>query len=193
LGQASRGKAPGVDGLPYEFYSKFGALVVPLLLAALNEAFAAVDSPSALAPLLLGLIILIHKGAGRPADHLSGQRPITLLNCDVKLLCKVVANRLHLPLDFLVDAAQCAFIAGRDSSASILFHQGMAEHLQRLGHPLWLVLSDLASAYDCVDWEFLSATMRGMGFQEVGHVRWAQLLHQGGRAMVFFFFFFFSG
>lgn len=182
--QSARGRRAGVDGLPYEFYAAFWESIEPLLLAVVNEAFGAVDAPEALSPLLLGVVVLVFKGAGRPADHLSGYRPLTLLNCDVKLLCKAVANRLHLPLDFLVDAAQSAFLCGRDISDSILYHLGLAELLQKRGHPLWVVLSDLANAYDCVDWGFLFSTMRAMGFKEVGHVRWAQLLHQGARSAV---------
>jgi len=128
LRQSAPGKAPGLDGLPYEFYSAFWAGVEPLLLAAVNQAFQAHEDPQALSALLVGLIVLIHKGTGRPTDLLVGYRPITLLNCDLKLLAKALANRLHLPLDALVDAVQSAFICGRNISDAVLFYVGLAEH-----------------------------------------------------------------
>ena len=59
-----------------------------------------------------------------------GYRPITLLNGDLKLLAKALANRLHLPLDTLVDAVQSAFICSRNISDAVLFYVGLAEHMQ---------------------------------------------------------------
>mgnify|MGYP000405527981 CR=1 FL=1 len=183
LRQSSRGRSPGLDGLPYEFYSAFWASIEPLLVAAFNEAYGS-QAPDALHPLLAGLITLLHKGEGKPLDHLTGYRPITLLNCDLKILCKAIANRLHIPLDHLIDPSQSAFICGRDISDSLLTHQCLAEHLQRQGHGLWMLMCDLASAYDRVNWDFMRDTMIAMGFRETGHVRWALLLHLGGSCTV---------
>jgi exonuclease III len=182
---AQRGRTAGPDGLPYEFYATFWSWLEPLLTAAFNEAFCAADgSATALATLLTAAITLVYKGKGKPADHLSGFRPISLLNCDVKLLCKVLADRAQLPLDQVVDLTQSAFICDRDISDSVQYHLGLAEWLQHKGHPLYLVLADLAGAYDSVSWPFLFSTLRALGFQELGLVRWAQLLHCGSRACV---------
>lgn len=182
---AQRGRAPGPDGLPYEFYATFWAWLEPLLAAVFNEAFSAEDgSTTALSCLLAATITLIHKGKDKPHDHLSGFRPITLLNCDIKLLCKVLADRAQLPLDQVVELTQAAFICDRDISDSVQFHMGLAEWMQRSGHPLYLLLTDLAGAYDNVSWPFLFSTLRALGFQERGIVRWTQLVHCGSRACV---------
>ena len=81
LHRSQRGKSPGTDGLPYEFYSKFWVDVVPMSTAALNEAF---DSPDGMLTLTqrTGVITLLHKSDEKPADLLDSYRPITLLNCD---------------------------------------------------------------------------------------------------------------
>jgi hypothetical protein len=183
LAQCARGRAAGQDGLPYEFYSHCWQAAGPLLLAAVNEAFSSV-ADDALGPLLLGLICLVHKGKGRPLDHLSGFRPLTLLGADLKIVAKAVANRLQLPLDLLIDGCQTAFIAGRDISTGIFLAQALVEHLTATRHPLWSLVTDLASAYDCVDWGWLTSSMLAMGFKETGHVRWARLLHHGARSIV---------
>lgn len=182
LKRCQRGKAPGLDGLPYEFYVVFWSHLGGFVARVFNEAFASPDS-DALAGLLEGLICPVHK-PDRVRDHLSGFRPITLLNTDVKLLSKAVADRLHLPLDFIVSRLQSAFIEGRDIAENVLYHLGLAEFLRDSQHPAWLLITDLAGAYDNVDRDYLLACLATYGFKVNGHVRWAALLHTGSQGRV---------
>ncbi|KAJ9504553.1 hypothetical protein QJQ45_020180 [Haematococcus lacustris] len=73
---------------------------------------------------------------------------------------------------------------GWDISDSVQFHLGLLEYLQQRGSPAWLLLLDLAGAYDNVSWGLLQDTMEAMGFCREGHVRWAQLLHRGATSQV---------
>ena len=182
---AKRGKSPGGDGLPYEVYVAFGDLLFPVYAAVCNAALqcGAADASAPLAPLLEGVITLVPK-PGKPADEVVGYSPITLLNADVKLLAAVVAARLHVPLDLVIDAMQAAFVKGRDISENVLFYLGLAEYLAEVNHPAWLMLGDLAQAYDSVTHPYLLDCLRAMGFREDGHVRWARLLHSGMSAVV---------
>jgi hypothetical protein len=134
LSSMQRNKAPGRDGLPVELYMQqaMWPLLAPLMLAAFNEAFAAVQEQAPLAEFLMGVPVLVHK-PGRPWDQVKGYRPITLLNIDIRLLCLVLAQRLHLPLDLLVAATQSAFIGGRDISDNLLFHLGLVDWLRHRG------------------------------------------------------------
>ena len=184
LMRCQRGKAPGLDGLPYEFYVALWQEVGPFLVQVFNDAFASPE-PAPLEPLLEGLICPVHK-PGRPTDLLVGFRPITLLDADVKLLAKTVADRLHLPLDYIVSSLQSAFIEGRDIAENVLYHLRLAEYLHDSNHPAWLLITDLAGAYDNVDRQFLLDCLAAYGFKVDGHVRWAALLHQGtqGRVLV---------
>lgn len=183
LAAAKRGSAPGYDGLPYEFYRAFRAQLMPVLLKVFNAAFQDAASESPLARLLRGVICLIPK-AGQPADELSGYRPITLLNCDVKLVMLIMSNRLQRPLDYLIDITQSAFIAGRDISDNVRYHLGLTARLQELGLPGWLLHSDLTKAYDSVDRGWLLLIMQAMGLKADGVVRWCRILMNGSSAMV---------
>ena len=76
LDTPSRGKQPGSDGLPYEFYQAFWPLLRLLPLAVFVDAFEFAAEP--LTPTqLLGTIVLLYKVAG-PAYALT--RPRTVLS-----------------------------------------------------------------------------------------------------------------
>ncbi|MGQ3168945.1 MAG: hypothetical protein ACT6SG_20330 [Hydrogenophaga sp.] len=64
---------------------------------------------------------------------------------------------------------------GSDPMLSAEFHLSLLEYLQQHGSPAWLLLLDLAGAYDNVSWGLLQDIMEAMGFRQDGHVRWAQL------------------
>jgi len=180
LNSTGRGACPGYDGLPYEFYRAFREDLVPLLLHIFNTAFLASTYPSSpsLSPLLCGVICLLPK-PGQPQCELSGLRPITLLNCDSKLVLLMLSNRLQRPLDYLVDIAQSAFIHGRDISDNVRYHQGLRSRLKELGTPAHLLLSDLTKAYDSVDRGLVLRAMSAQGFREQGIIRWVQLMSSG--------------
>ncbi|KAJ9523155.1 hypothetical protein QJQ45_023956, partial [Haematococcus lacustris] len=173
----------GLDGLPMVVYDRLWVELGRPLRAMLQEALADTADPAPLAEFLTGIITLVPK-AGMPRDQVAGYRPITLLNCDVRVVARAVEDRLELPLDLLVSPPQSAFILGRDISDSVQFHLGLLEYLQQRGSPAWLLLLDLAGAYDNVSWGLLLDTMEAMGFCREGHVRWAQLLHRGATSQV---------
>ncbi len=60
-----RGKAPGMDGIPYEFYQRFWPALGQGLTDVLHEAFTTEASPALLPSLLQGRITLLFKVRGR--------------------------------------------------------------------------------------------------------------------------------
>lgn len=180
---ANRGSAPGWDGLPYEVYRVFAAELVPVLVRVFNAAFLDTLNHAPLAELLTGVICLLAK-PGQSADELAGYRPITLLNCDVKLVMWILSNRLQLPLDYLIDIGQSAFLRSRDISDNIRYHLHLAARLSELGLPAWLLLVDMSKAYDSVARCWLRSSMVAMGFREAGAARWCRLLLDGSTCRV---------
>ena len=197
LAMAGRGTCPGADGLPYEFYRHFQVELTPLLLHVFNTAFEAdlapgrtaalhpqgFDDVAPLRELLLGIICLLRK-PGQPLDELLGYRPITLLNCDIKLVMLIISTRLQRPMDYIIDIAQSAFLRGRDITDNVRYHLGLRARLQELGMPAWLLHSDLTKAYDTADRGLLIQAMRSMGLRNTGVVHWNRILLNGTSAQV---------
>ncbi|KAJ1213557.1 hypothetical protein NDU88_001191 [Pleurodeles waltl] len=94
LGEAlsgmATGKAPGLDGLPVQFYHSYSAVLLPQLLEILHEV-----RGEGLLPVHMreALIVMLLK-PGKEVDNPSSYRPLSMLNIDVKLLTKVLASRL---------------------------------------------------------------------------------------------------
>ena len=111
IGAMKVGKAPGPDGLTVQYYRTF----LPLLLEHMTKLFNALGSTAELTKeTLLAYIALIPKEGKDPA--LCGSyRPISLLNQDLKLFAKILANRIQGYLPDLIHLDQMGFIPEREA------------------------------------------------------------------------------
>ena len=67
LSSCARGKKPGSDGLPYEFFPQIWEVLGPELLAVLQEAFQAQQGLWLPTSMTHGVITLLYKGKGSKA------------------------------------------------------------------------------------------------------------------------------
>ena len=177
LGACANGKSPGPDGLPFEAYKALWCVLAPLLAAALRDVLAHGPGGPEWAE---GWVALLYKGKDLPTDRLSSYRPITLLNCDYKLVGRVVSDRLQGPLSFLIDPAQTAFIRGRWIGDNVLTRQEVAESVsESLCTPTPLsaciVSLDIEKAYDRVDRQWLMRCATTLGLPP-GMLTWIERL-----------------
>ena len=107
-------KAAGCDGL--KIYKRYSYLPVPTLLALYKEVL---DKKQLHISARTGLITLIEK-VGRNPCYLKDWRPLTLLNCDYKILAKILATRLNIVLPKLIHPMQSGFMKGRSIHENIV-------------------------------------------------------------------------
>ena len=182
-----RGKAPGADGLTYEFYAACWAEVGDWLVAAFNTPYLdnTQQQPQLSDSQRMGLIALVYKGGGQPRADPNSYRPITLLNCDLKIIAKVQVLRLGSVLPSVIDTTQTAFVPGRQIADNVLCHLEEIDYLQQQQQPGIIMFLDFAKAYDRLNRTWLQLCMQRMGFP-AGCIRWVQLLLQGTQAKIMF-------
>jgi exonuclease III len=186
LASAPKGKRPGCDGLPYEFYHLFWAQLAAPMVAAFNHSFLSGDAtPELTESNRTGLIVLVYKGGGKPRDDPDSYRPITLLNCDVKLAAKVMAMRLGQPLDTVIDPNQTAFVPGRWIGDNVLFHLEELDYVAYTHTSACVVGIDYNKAYDRVHRGWLQRCMEALAVPAPAQ-RWINLLLQGSRAQIIY-------
>ena len=174
----ARGKAPGCDGLPMEFYLKFLSVLGSDLVSVLNSAFfAGVLSRSQ----RRGVITLSFKKGDRldPCNW----RPITFLNVDYKIASRTVAGRLLKVLHTVVSKDQTCGVPGRFIGESVAFIRDCVHYCSSSGVPAALVSLDQENAFDRVSWSFLHATLRSMGFGP-SFIGWVELFYNNVRSSV---------
>ena len=186
LKTTQRGKSPGLDGLPYEFYTAFWGDIADAFTAATNDTYTDTGADPAYAEEFTeGLISLIYKGkpsAPLPEDAVSSYRPITLLNADYKIIAKAVTQRLARVVGQVIDDTQTAFVPGRWIGDNILCHLDIFDYVSAPESACVLFL-DFDKAYDRVCRGWLLACMERMGIGPTAR-RWVRLLLAGTSASV---------
>ncbi|PIK38626.1 reverse transcriptase [Apostichopus japonicus] len=103
-----KGKSPGPDGLPAEFYRTFWEV----LGGDLRDVFATAFQLNYMSQTQrVGNIVLLPK-SGDPLDP-RNRRPITLLNVDYKILAKALGNRLSDVMPDIVGPLQTCAVRGK--------------------------------------------------------------------------------
>ena len=164
-------KAPGDDGLPYEFYKTFWQHLGPTMARVYNENL---NKKKITQSQGHALVRLIPKKRGEKA--ITDYRPIALLNTDYKLIASVLTQRLGATFPKTIGHHQRGGIAGRkiDSSLS-LFRDIIQDYNDRNGHAA-VIGVDLSKAYDLVDREIVWEVLSIMGYP-VCFIGWLQALY----------------
>ncbi|KAL3688942.1 hypothetical protein R1sor_015251 [Riccia sorocarpa] len=108
------------------------------------------------------VIKLIPKEGDR--QKIKNWRPLTMLNAGYKMISKILANRMMMVMDAVVEPQQKGFIRGRkiiDNALNLLICQEWAE---KSNQPSLFVKLDFEKAYDRVNHQYLWESMQAAGF-----------------------------
>lgn len=160
LMQMGSRKAPGPDGFHAGFYKRSWETSGVSLFNFAHGIFngAEIDSETA-----EGLLVLVPK-VFKPSV-IANFRPTALCNVCVKLVSKLIANRLKTILSELVTANQASFVSGRQSMDTIIICQELIRSLRytKARRGGMIVKLDMEKAYDRMEWSFVKETLRDAG------------------------------
>ena len=151
------GSCPGSDGLSIEFYKVFWKQIERMYIEMVQYVY---DTGSFHSTARTGILNLIPK-KDKDIHVLKNLRPITLLNCDYKIVEKMVANRMIVPLAELIHTDQKGFLPGRKISTNIRKILDIVSTTQEENVPGAIVSCDFLKCFDRVE---IPAVLKAMEF-----------------------------
>ena len=128
-----------------------------------------------------GFITLIPK-INAPAS-VNDYRPITLLNCCLKIITKLLANRLQKIILKIVHRNQYGFLKGKSIQDCLAWAFEYIYQCQTSKKPIVLLKLDFAKAFDTIEHEPMLEIMRHMGFNDKW-LNWIQTILASGKSSV---------
>jgi hypothetical protein len=128
-----------------------------------------------------GFITLIPKC--QSPETVNDYRPITLLNCCLKLLTKLLANRLQRVILRIVHKNQYGFLRSRSIQDCIAWAFEYIHQCQSSGRKVLLLKLDFAKAFDTIEHKPMIEIMRAMGFGD-RWLKWISSIFSSGKSSV---------
>uniref|UniRef100_A0A672R4V8 Reverse transcriptase domain-containing protein n=1 Tax=Sinocyclocheilus grahami TaxID=75366 RepID=A0A672R4V8_SINGR len=125
----------------------------------------------------MGLMKLIYKRKGHKVD-LKNYRPITMLNTDLKILSKILANRLKEIMPSIIKTNQVYGVKGRDIADTTISIKDMIRYINEKNKNGFLISLDFEKAFDRVEHDFLFGVLKSFGFGE-NFIKWIRILYKG--------------
>ena len=128
------------------------------------------------------MITLLKKEGRHVRGELDDYRPITLLNTELKILARVLANRLQLVISDLIGPEQSYAVKGRSIQDNLHLVRQILEGIEDDTEAA-LINLDQSKAFDRVDHRFLAAVLETAGF-EPEFRKWISMLSRNPQAVV---------
>lgn len=174
-----KSKAPGLDGIPPEFYLTFFPQIGPLLLDMFNKSIESGYFHRDANTAVISLLLKPGKDPTLPTSY----RPLSLIGADIKLFAKILAGRLETYISKLIHCDQTGFIKSRFSSDNVRRLLHVLDHTPDTVTPCAILSLDAEKAFDRLDWNFLWTVLEIMG---LGHkfINMIKVLYSNPSAVV---------
>jgi hypothetical protein len=158
--------APGPDGIPYIVYKVFWPQVGQIIKDAWDYSIESGKIPN---DHKQSIITIIPK-EGKDISDIKNWRPITLSNCDAKIITKSLSNRLKPILEHVIDPTQTAYVPGRSVMDNLRSNMFVKNYCKKNSINAILTSLDAQKAFDSVDHNYIDCVLEKYGFGE--NFRW---------------------
>jgi Reverse transcriptase (RNA-dependent DNA polymerase) len=158
--ESSGNKSPGPDGLSFHFYQYYWDTFKEDIMTIINAFY---SHNINLSKINLATIILIPKTSDSGAT-IQNYRPISLINYSLKIISKVLANRIEKVMDALIDSSQTTYIQGRNIFDNIICAQEILFQIRKSKSKGIMLKLDFVKAFDRRNWDYMQEVLQNRGF-----------------------------
>ena len=108
--------------------------------------------------------------------HSASYRPIALLNCDQKVLSKILATRLGNHISKIIHPNQTGFIQGRFSFSNVRLLLNTLYSAQEEDTQTAIISLDARKAFDQIEWPYMFETLKRFGLGE-NFIKWIKMIY----------------
>jgi hypothetical protein len=155
----SKGTTPGPDGIPNGLYKEIWDIAGPVILDAWNFSL----DTGLLAESQRDAIICLLEKKGKDRRIINNLRPITLSNCDLKIITKTYTTRMNKILSRIISNNQTAYIPGRQVHDGLRLIDAYISHHSNTQQG-YLIGLDAKKAYDSVSHDYIDYVLSIRGF-----------------------------
>ncbi len=150
--------APGPDGIPYSYYRHLWNIFGDILIQAWDESL----NSKVLPPSHRNSILRLLPKEGKDLTRLNNWRPITLSNCDHKLITKCYSKRLTDILNSYLHPNQTAYLPGRQIHDNLR----LLDIVNKTSDNPVLLALDAKKAFDSVTHDYIRIVLKEYGLNQ---------------------------
>lgn len=164
-------RSPGLDGLTSEFYKTCWPFIDNIVYNMIIETF---DKGELCDSMKKAVVTLIYKKGNK--NKLCNYRPISLTNCDYKLIAFILAKRLQKVIKEIVNEDQSGYIKGRYIGHNVRLMSDILDYTESHNLSGCLLSLDFAKAYDSLEWNFMVEALKKFNFGD-NFIKWVKVLY----------------
>jgi exonuclease III len=157
LEQCGSGSAPGIDGLPFEFWKNIKESVLKAFTETCNDM--ANNGRTVEWPVLIGS--LLHKKGDR--KFLNHYRLLSILDSDLRWRAKAILTKLMTHCEHFISEQQTAFFKNRQISDNVMAVMLAIEETRIYQKEGMILALDQEKAYDKVRWDWMFRVLEYIG------------------------------